>query len=432
MSFLRRDIGLIGAGVVLGASLLFGQMVFADNSNNAPDLPLEDLRAFSEILGRIKTNYVEPVEDKKLLQNAIRGMLSGLDPHSTYLDLEEFKNLREGTSGEFGGLDIEVTMEDGFVKVVSPIDDTPAADGGVLAGDIIIRLDDTPVKGLTLRDAVNIMRGEPGSKLLLTIIREGEDKPLKIELTRAIIKVKSVKSKLLEPGYGYVRISTFQQRTGATLNEAIDQLKKESGGELKGLVLDLRNNPGGLLTAAVEVSDSFITKGMIVYTDGRIPDSKQEFTAKPRDVLKGAPIAVLVNGGSASASEIVAGALQDHRRAVILGSKTFGKGSVQTVMPLTDDTAVKMTTALYYTPSGRSIQAEGIVPDIEIQRVKISSSEQDGFEPLREQDLSKHLENGNGRTSTETEKKADAVPLAVSDYTLSEALNLLKGINILK
>jgi carboxyl-terminal processing protease len=432
MSFLRRDIGLIGAGVVLGASLLFGQMVFADNSNNAPDLPLEDLRAFSEILGRIKTNYVEPVEDKKLLQNAIRGMLSGLDPHSTYLDLEEFKNLREGTSGEFGGLGIEVTMEDGFVKVVSPIDDTPAADGGVLAGDIIIRLDDTPVKGLTLRDAVNIMRGEPGSKLLLTIIREGEDKPLKIELTRAIIKVKSVKSKLLEPGYGYVRISTFQQRTGATLNEAIDQLKKESGGELKGLVLDLRNNPGGLLTAAVEVSDSFITKGMIVYTDGRIPDSKQEFTAKPRDVLKGAPIAVLVNGGSASASEIVAGALQDHRRAVILGSKTFGKGSVQTVMPLTDDTAVKMTTALYYTPSGRSIQAEGIVPDIEIQRVKISSSEQDGFEPLREQDLSKHLENGNGRTSTETEKKADAVPLAVSDYTLSEALNLLKGINILK
>lgn len=432
MSFLRRDIGLIGAGVVLGASLLFGQMVFADNSNNATDLPLEDLRAFSEILGRIKTNYVEPVEDKELLQNAIRGMLSGLDPHSTYLDLEEFKNLREGTSGEFGGLGIEVTMEDGFVKVVSPIDDTPAADGGVLAGDIIIRLDDTPVKGLTLRDAVDIMRGEPGSKLLLTIIREGEDKPLKIELTRAVIKVKSVKSKLLEPGYGYVRISTFQQRTGATLNEAIDQLKKESGGELKGLVLDLRNNPGGLLTAAVEVSDSFITKGMIVYTDGRIPDSKQEFTAKPRDVLKGAPIAVLVNGGSASASEIVAGALQDHRRAVILGSKTFGKGSVQTVMPLTDDTAVKMTTALYYTPSGRSIQAEGIVPDIEIQRVKISSSDQDGFEPLREQDLSKHLENGNGRTSTETEKKADAVPLAVSDYTLSEALNLLKGINILK
>lgn len=437
MSFLKRDLGLIGAGAVLGVTLLFGQMVFADSTSNAPDLPLDDLRAFSEIFGRIKNNYVEPVEDKVLLQNAIRGMLSGLDPHSTYLDLEEFKNLREGTTGEFGGLGIEVTMEDGFVKVVSPIDDTPAARSGVLAGDIIIRLDDTPVKGLQLREAVDIMRGKPGSKLLLTIIREGEDKPLKIELTRAVIKVKSVKSKLLDPGYGYVRISTFQQRTGTTLNEAIDALKEQSGGELKGLVLDLRNNPGGLLHAAVEVSDSFITKGMIVYTDGRVPDSKQKFTAKPRDVLKGAPIVVLVNGGSASASEIVAGALQDHHRAVILGTKTFGKGSVQTVMPLTDDTAVKMTTARYFTPSGRSIQAEGIVPDIQVKRVTISSAEQGGFEPLREKDLSKHLENGNGKDHETKEnnvstKDANKEPLAVTDYALSEALNLLKGINILK
>lgn len=432
MSFFKRDLGLISAGAILGASLLFGQMVFADNTNNEPDLPLDDLRAFSEIFGRIKSNYVEPVEDKELLQNAIRGMLSGLDPHSTYLDLEEFKSLREGTSGQFGGLGIEVTMEDGFVKVVSPIDDTPAARSGILAGDLIIRLDDTPVKGLTLREAVNIMRGKAGSKLLLTVIREGADKPLKIELTRAIIKVKSVKSRLLDPGYGYVRISTFQQRTGASLNEAIDSLKKESGGQLKGLVLDLRNNPGGLLNAAVEVSDSFITKGMIVYTDGRVPDSKQEFTAKPRDVLKGAPIAVLVNGGSASASEIVAGALQDHQRAVIVGTKTFGKGSVQTVMPLTDETAVKMTTARYFTPSGRSIQAEGIVPDIQIQNVKISSSEQGNFEPLREQDFSKHLENGNGKSEKTDDKKAEEMPLAVSDYALSEALNLLKGVNILK
>ena len=436
MSFLRRDIGLISAGAILGASLIFGQMVFADNQNSRPDIPLEDLRAFSEIFGRIKNNYVEPVDDKELLQNAIRGMLSGLDPHSTYLDLEDFKQLREGTSGEFGGLGIEVTMEDGFVRVVSPIDDTPAAKAGLQAGDLIIRLGETPVKGMVLRDAVDIMRGKPGTDLELTIIREGADKPLKVSLTRAVIKVRSVRSRTLEPGYGYVRISTFQQRTGESLNEAIETLKKDNNGTLNGLVLDLRNNPGGLLNAAVEVSDSFITKGMIVYTDGRIPDSKQEFSAKPRDILKGAPLVVLVNGGSASASEIVAGALQDHHRAVILGTKTFGKGSVQTVMPLTDSTAVKMTTARYFTPSGRSIQAEGIVPDITIDRVKVTASENADFEPLREQDLSKHISNGNGKTDEEIAKeaakeKADDAPLAVTDYTLSEALNLLKGIHIL-
>ncbi len=436
MSFLRRDIGLISAGAVLGASLIFGQMVFADNQSNRPDIPLEELRAFSEIFGRIKNNYVEPVEDKELLQNAIRGMLSGLDPHSTYLDLDDFKQLREGTSGEFGGLGIEVTMEDGFVRVVSPIDDTPAAEAGLQAGDLIIRLADKPVKGMDLRDAVEIMRGKPGTDLDLTIIREGENKPLQVTLTRAIIKVQSVKSRMLEPGYGYVRISTFQQRTGESLNDAIEQLKKDNDGTLNGLVLDLRNNPGGLLNAAVDVSDSFITKGMIVYTDGRIPDSKQEFTAKPRDILKGAPLVVLVNGGSASASEIVAGALQDHHRAVILGTKTFGKGSVQTVMPLTDNTAVKMTTARYFTPSGRSIQAEGIVPDIIVERVKVTAGEKTGFEPLREQDLSKHISNGNGKTDADiakaaAEKKKDDAPLAVSDYTLSEALNLLKGIHIL-
>ena len=436
MSFLRRDIGLISAGAILGASLIFGQMVFADNQSNRPDIPLEDLRAFSEIFGRIKNNYVEPVDDKELLQNAIRGMLSGLDPHSTYLDLEDFKQLREGTSGEFGGLGIEVTMEDGFVRVVSPIDDTPAAKAGLQAGDLIIRLGETPVKGMVLRDAVDIMRGKPGTDLELTIIREGADKPLKVSLTRAVIKVRSVRSRTLEPGYGYVRISTFQQRTGESLNEAIETLKKDNDGTLNGLVLDLRNNPGGLLNAAVEVSDSFITKGLIVYTDGRIPDSKQKFSAKPRDILKGAPLIVLVNGGSASASEIVAGALQDHHRAVILGSKTFGKGSVQTVMPLTDSTAVKMTTARYFTPSGRSIQAEGIVPDITIDRVKVTTSENADFEPLREQDLSKHISNGNGKTDEEIAKeaakeKADDAPLAVTDYTLSEALNLLKGIHIL-
>lgn len=442
MSFFKRDFGLISTGVVLGATLVFGQMVFADKTQTRPDLPLEELRTFSEIFGRIKNSYVEPVEDKELLQNAIEGMLSGLDPHSTYLDYDDFKDLREGTSGEFGGLGIEVTMEDGFVKVVAPIDDTPAARGGVEAGDLIIRLDDTPVKGLSLGEAVDIMRGKPDTKLLLTIIRNGEDKPLKIELTRAIIKVKSVKQKMLEPGYGYVRISTFQQRTADSMKEAISALKKENDGSLEGLVLDLRNNPGGLLDAAVDVSDAFITKGKIVYTEGRIKDAAQEFNAKPTDVLKGAPLVVLVNGGSASASEIVAGALQDHNRAVIIGSKTFGKGSVQTVMPLSDSTAVKMTTARYFTPSGRSIQAEGIVPDIKIESIKVSALETDTFTPLREQDLSGHLENGNGTTEPETtdgetsegtteEEKEDNTPLAVSDYHLSQALNLLKGMSIL-
>lgn len=439
MSFLRRDIRLISAGAILGSTLIFGQMVFAEKppASAKPDIPLNELRAFSEIFGRIKNNYVEPVEDKELLQNAIRGMLSGLDPHSTYLDLEDFKNLREGTSGEFGGLGIEVTLEDGFVRVVSPIDDTPAAEAGILAGDLIIRLDKKPVKGMALREAVDMMRGKPGTDLLITILREGEDKPLNITLTRAIIKVKSVKHKTLEPGYGYVRISTFQQRTSEGLNKAIEQLKKDNNDKLNGLVLDLRNNPGGLLNAAVDVSDAFITKGLIVYTDGRIPDSKQEFNANPRDLLEGAPLVVLVNGGSASASEIVAGALQDHHRAVILGTKTFGKGSVQTVMPLTDKTAVKMTTARYFTPSGRSIQAEGIVPDITIERVKITAIDSTGFKPLSERDLSKHISNGNDKTDVDasekvTDKETSTAPLAVTDYALSEALNLLKGINILK
>lgn len=436
MRFLKRDFALVTAGVIIGITLIFGQMVLADkNPIVKPDLPIDDLRAFSEIFGRIKSSYVEPVEDKELLENAIRGMLSGLDPHSAYLDLGEFKDLREGTSGEFGGLGIEVSMEDGFVKVVAPIDETPAAEAGVKSGDLIIRLDDTPVKGLSLAEAVDIMRGEPGSKIVLTIIREGADKPLKLELTRAIIKVKSVRTETLESGYGYVRISTFQSPTGENLRDAINQLKTDNGGKLNGLVLDLRNNPGGVLDAAVEVSDAFLNKGMIVYTDGRIEDSDQKFHAKPGDMLNGAPIVVLVNGGSASASEIVAGALQDHKRAVILGTKTFGKGSVQTVMPLTNETAVKMTTARYYTPSGRSIQADGIEPDIKLDALQISAAEDNGFQPLREVDLSRHLENGlleeAEKSETSSAEDEDKQPLALRDYPLSQALNLLKGMSIM-
>jgi len=446
MKFVKRDISLLTAGALLGMTLIFGQMVFADRTPTEPDLPIDDLRAFSEIFGRIKSSYVEPVEDKELIENAIRGMLSGLDPHSSYLDLDGFKELREGTSGEFGGLGIEVSMEDGFVKVVAPIDDTPAAEAGVEAGDLIIRLDDKPVKGMSLNDAVDIMRGEPGSKIQLTIIREGEDKPLMLELTRAIIKVKSVKFETLEEGYGYLRISTFQSPTGQSVRDAISELKKDNDNDLKGLVLDLRNNPGGVLDAAVDVSDAFIDKGLIVYTEGRIDDADQKFQAKPGDMLNGAPIIVLINGGSASASEIVAGALQDHQRAVIVGSKSFGKGSVQTVMPLTNDTAVKMTTARYYTPNGRSIQADGIEPDIAIEGIKVSAVEDSAFTPLREADLTRHLENGQKPEADEqiapdaidpqtTDVEADDIknqPLAVRDYALSQALNLLKGMTILQ
>ncbi len=432
MSLLKRDIGLILTGAVLGATLIFGQTVFA-NKPQKPDLPLAELRTFSEVFGRIKSNYVDPVDDAELLNNAIRGMVNGLDPHSAYLDKKDFKALQEGTSGEFGGLGIEVTMEDGFVKVVAPIDDTPAAKAGIKAGDLIIRLDDTPVKGLSLNEAVDIMRGKPGSKIMLTILRKGEEKPLKLEITRAIIKVKSVKSRTLAPGYGYVRISTFAAHTGETLLNALNTLKKDNHGALKGLVLDLRNNPGGLLDAAIDVADTFITKGLIVYTEGRVNNANQKFTATPIDRLKGAPIVVLVNGGSASASEIVAGALQDHHRALIIGSKTFGKGSVQTVMPLTNDTAIKITTARYFTPSGRSIQAEGIVPDIQLDPVKVSQSQR--IELVKERDLAKHLVNpidGEKAEQNKTPQSHADTPLAVKDYALSEALNVLKGIAILR
>ncbi|HIG79152.1 MAG TPA: S41 family peptidase, partial [Cycloclasticus sp.] len=333
MSFLRKTLPALLVGAALGVMLSVGGTVLAEKERARSSLPLEDLKAFSEVFGQIKASYVEEVSDHDLLENAIKGMLTGLDPHSTYLDKKAFKDLREGTRGEFGGLGIEVGMEDGFVKVIAPIDDTPAFQSGVEAGDLVIRLNEKSVKGMTLSDAVKIMRGKPGTDITLTIIRDGEPKPLKISITRAIIKVVSVKNRLLEPGYGYVRIASFQTRTGKNLHEAISKLKKESeNSELKGLVLDLRNNPGGLLNAAVAVSDAFLEKGLIVYTEGRIEHSKMSFKAGPDDILNGAPIVVLVNGGSASASEIVAGALQDHKRAVIMGQQSFGKGSVQTVL----------------------------------------------------------------------------------------------------
>ena len=348
---------LLLTGLVLGVLVSIGHGVFAEREATRATLPVEELRTFSDVFGRIKNDYVESVEDKELLENAIRGMLTGLDPHSSYLDVDQFKELQVGTTGQFGGLGIEVGMEDGFVKVIAPIDDTPAKRAGVEAGDLIIRLDDTPVKGMSLNDAVKVMRGKPGTDIVLTIVREGMDKPLQITITRDIIKVKSVKSRMLEPGLGYLRVSQFQSKTADYLDDAVAKLKKESGGSLNGLILDLRNNPGGVLNGAVAVSDAFLSKGLIVYTEGRIADSSLRFNATPDDVLDGAPMVVLVNQGSASASEIVAGALQDHKRAIIMGAQTFGKGSVQTILPLSGGTALKLTTARYYTPSGRSIQA---------------------------------------------------------------------------
>jgi carboxyl-terminal processing protease len=425
---------LLLTGLMTGILVSIGHGVLAERETTPATLPIEELRTFSDVFGRIKNDYVVDVDDKELIENAIRGMLSGLDPHSSYLDSEQFNELQVGTTGQFGGLGIEVGMEDGFVKVIAPIDDTPAQRAGIQAGDLVIRLDDTPVKGMSLNEAVKIMRGEPGSDIVLTIVREGVDQPIKITITRDIIKVKSVKSRMLEAGYGYLRISQFQSKSANNMIDAINDLKKEHGGRLDGLVLDLRNNPGGVLNGAVAVSDAFLTKGMIVYTEGRIADSKLRFNATPDDILDGAPLVVLVNQGSASASEIVAGALQDQKRAIIMGAKTFGKGSVQTILPLSNDSALKLTTARYYTPSGRSIQAEGITPDIPLEPVRVSAVDKE-IEPLKEANLSKHLTNGKSDDKDKSggdEANGEASKLLKDDYMLYEALNLLKGLAILQ
>ena len=437
---------VLAIGFLLGMALMHGGAVLADRETGTTELPLEDLRMFTDVLERIKKDYVEPVEDNDLLENAVRGMLAGLDPHSSFLDVDDFRELQVGTSGEFGGLGIEVGMEDGFVKVIAPIDDTPAQNAGVQAGDLIIRLDDKPVKGMTLSEAVKIMRGKKGTEILLTIVREGADKPLNITVVRDIIRVKSVKRRMLDDGMGYVRITQFQSKTAENLSEAISRLKSASGSPLRGLVLDLRNNPGGVLNAAVEVSDAFLDDGLVVYTDGRIRDSKLRFNATPGDLVEGAPIVVLVNGGSASASEIVAGALQDHQRAVIMGEPTFGKGSVQTILPLNNGSAIKLTTARYYTPSGRSIQAEGVRPDIVLERIQVTGVQGSGISQVSEASLSRHLDNGDGdedsdadsgtssgQSSSESSTRGkEEQSLAERDYPLYEALNLLKGMALVR
>lgn len=430
MNHTGRHLLILCLGLFLGAGLTMERAVFAERTDAEP-LPLDTLRVFTEVFGKVKSDYVESVGDQKLLEDAIHGMLAGLDPHSAYLNPESFKEMRIGTEGRFGGLGIEVTLENGFVKVVAPIDDTPAERAGIKSGDVITRIDGTTVKGLSLNDAVRKMRGEPDTEITLTIVREGEPKPLEFVITRAVIRITSVKSQMIEPDYGYIRISQFQAGTASSVRRKLSELKEQADGNLKGLILDLRNNPGGVLNGAVSVSDIFLSKGVIVSTKGRLDDSQVKYTATPNDYLKTAPMVVLVNGGSASASEIVAGALQDHGRAIIMGTKTFGKGSVQTILPINNGAALKITTARYYTPNDRSIQATGIVPDVVVEDLEIRKKDS-GTNIVRESNLQGHLQNENGSSSPADETVATAGASIEDDFQLREALNLLKGVNIVR
>jgi len=456
-------IGLVFAGLIVGLMLSLTYSAVAEKMVK-PQLPIEDLRAFAEVFGKIKSDYVEPVEDKKLISEAISGMLTGLDPHSTYMDVDAFKDMQAATQGEFGGLGIEVGMEDGLVKVISPIEDSPAYAAGIKSGDLIMKLDEKLVKGMTLNDAVKIMRGKPDTPIVLTILRKNEAKPLLVTLVRAIIKNKSVKFKLTEPGYAYARVTQFQEHTGEDLAKAINAMYAENKGPFKGFVLDLRNDPGGLLNGAVGVSAAFLPKDtLVVYTEGRAQDSKMNLTVNPenyarggaandymRDIpadLKTVPMVVLINAGSASASEIVAGALQDHKRATLIGVRSFGKGSVQTIMPMNNGAAIKLTTARYFTPKGRSIQAKGIEPDYYVEDGTDQSNN------IHEADLSRHLSNPKDPSSGSAkpdnsaaaaaakaklnEKKfaeasAPIEPASKEDLQFAQAMNFLKGKPVVK
>ncbi|KTD53284.1 carboxy-terminal protease [Legionella santicrucis] len=446
---LLRKLHSYPLAIAYAMTLMLSLPVFADDELNTDTsssasnsdskaVPLEDVQRFSNAIGEIKKYYVKPIDDKELFDNAIRGMLSGLDPHSSYLDEEEFKELQTSTSGEFGGLGLEVTMEDGVVKVVTPLVDTPAFKAGIKSGDYIIKLGKESVQGLSLKDAVNIMRGKAGSTIELTILRKGVNKALTFDLVREVIQIKSVQSKLLAPGYGYIRLTQFQALTGKDMLQAITQLKQKSGGKLKGLILDLRNNPGGLLDSAIQVSDAFLGKDKsgkpetIVSTKGRLPGSDFTALSKGLDVLHNAPMVVLINNGSASAAEIVAGALKDNKRAVILGTTSFGKGSVQTVLPLDNKTGIKLTTALYYTPSGTSIQATGIIPDIVVNEVEIPKNaakpaDATGFS---EADLNGHILNKSVEKTKAKSTKAVLDDLMHNDYQLYAALTVLEGMSL--
>ncbi len=394
-------------------------------------LPLNEVRMFTEALDRIRMAYVEEIDDKTLLENAIKGMLAGLDPHSAYMAGSDYDNLQETTTGEFGGLGIEVGRENGYIKVISPIDDTPADRAGIEAGDLIIQIDNRPLRELLPEEAAQMMRGEPGTEVTVTIAREGME-PFDLTIVREVIAINSVRSMMLEPGYAYLRISQFRVNTGNEVETELRELFEEHG-ELNGIVLDLRNNPGGVLQSSVQVVDNFLGQGRIVSTRGRLEGNDMEFSATLNTVAPEVPLVVLINNGSASASEIVAGALQDHERAIIMGTQSFGKGSVQTVLPLDDARAIKLTTSLYYTPSGRSIQAQGIEPDIVVDDAFVTRRSRN-FRQYNEADLPGRLGNGSGEEEVDSndemaEALISAEEVLVTDYPLNEALNVLKGIN---
>ena len=428
MKYFKLKNFLLFTGIFIVINLFFYKNYNNDVHATKTSLPLNQLQAFSEVYLKIKQNYVQDISDKEIFDNAIKGMLEGLDPHSTFLNEKDFKDLQIGTKGEFGGLGIEITMEGGYIKVITPIDDTPAFKAGIEAGDLIVEIDNKSVQGMSLGEAVDLMRGKIGTSILLTIAREGNNSPLEIKIIRDKIKVKSVKYEIIDDSYAYIRISSFQSKTGDNLKKAIRDLKSKSKNSIKGYVVDMRNNPGGVLGAAVDVSDAFISgKKKIVFTKGRTEDAIYEFVSNNTDLANGKPIVVLINGGSASASEIVAGALQDHKRAIIMGTQSFGKGSVQTILPITSKTAVKITTARYYTPKGRSIQAKGITPDIIVENLELGSISQNKI--LKESDLVGHLKNSESKNSKGNKKKQNKK--LENDYQLSEAINLLKGLNII-
>lgn len=422
--------------LTLALGLSLSDPARAQSQQEALPLPLNEVRMFTEALDRIRMSYVDEIDDKTLLENAIRGMLSGLDPHSAYMAGDDFDLLEESTTGQFGGLGVEVGRENGYIRVISPIDDSPADRAGIKAGDLIIQIDNKPLREMLPEEAAQMMRGEPGSDVTVTVAREGQE-PFDVTITREIIAIASVRSRMIAPGYAYLRISQFRVNTGTELEEEIEELYAENEAidqPIKGMVLDLRNNPGGILQASVGVVDAFISEGRIVYTEGRLEQTGLDFSATRKTVAGDVPLVVLINNGSASASEIVAGALQDHGRAIIMGTRSFGKGSVQTVLPLDERRAIKLTTSLYYTPSGRSIQAQGIEPDIEVDEAFVTRRSRNVMQ-YNEADLDGHLENGNG-PATENERLAEALISAeevlVNDYPLNEALNVLRGINAFK
>ena len=382
------------------------------------------LKLFGDVFERVRAEYVEEIEDEELIEAAISGMLTSLDPHSSYLDEDRYRDMQVQTRGEFGGLGIEVTMENGLVKVVSPIDDTPAFRAGIEAGDLISQIDGEAVMGLSLSEAVELMRGPPNTDIALTILREGAEEPMEIELTRAVIKISPVRSRV-ERDVGYLRVTTFNEQTEDALTDAVDTIQAEVGDDLLGVVLDLRNNPGGLLDQAVDVSDLFLDRGEVVSTRGRTAEEVQRFNARSGDILDGLPMVVLINGGSASASEIVAGALQDHRRAIVMGTQSFGKGSVQTIMPVSGAGAIRLTTARYYTPAGTSIQATGIVPDIEVKQATLDVEDAEQ-QRRREANLRGSLDNDQNQDGG-AEERAD---LAERDYQLARAVDLLRGVSL--